>query len=104
MGSAQQLKRSRMAERCVFLYDGREFQALGQFCNFAKPILTSTKSPGRLRLLRHRDSGAFRRRDTLWVAAAPKDVKALHQSVGCTDLFGDPRAKLDSDFADRRSA
>ena len=97
-------KRVKFETRQIFRYDNHDFQTIGKFCEFAKPCITSTKSPGRIRLEKYRDSRSFQRVDTLWLAVNHRQLHKLYAEVGYTDLVGDLRAKLDSDFEDRRCA
>ena len=53
---------------------------------------------------KYRDSRSFQRVDTLWLAVKHGQLHKLYAEVGYTDLVGDTRAKLDSDFEDRRCA
>ena len=74
-------KRVKFESRQIFRYDNHDFQTIGKFCEFAKPCITSTKSPGRIRLEKYRDSRSFQRVDTLWLAVNHRQLHKLYAEV-----------------------
>ena len=93
--SFRDLKRARDVEgrrmRRVFEFAGRDFQSKHQFCKNARPLLTSSRSPGRRILYR----AIFPREDTLWVDC---DAMQLYKEWIADDCKGNPKFKLDVDI------
>ena len=86
-------------ENVIVKYDGREFQAVNNYCNCTS--MTSSAAPGRLRREQHEETGSFEPQDTLWVACYYKSVRrCIRRNPG--DVKDSPLARLLSEWPDRR--
>jgi len=97
--SFRNLKRARAVEgrriRRVFEFDGRVFQSLNKFCEYASPMLTNARSLARRKLYRT----CFPREDTLWVDCEAHQLADVWVADDCK---GNPKFELDVNLRDRR--